>query len=87
MSIGIGYTSRANVCDAILPGSSRSFHHSLVLTSTVEPRGNFTTDLASHSQGSNGRPLLSVKHSALVFQDHISYPPPLLLQYLLTSDK
>lgn len=51
---------RVCVCDAVLPSGSRTFHHSLVLTSTAEPRGTFTTDLASHFQCSNGRPLLSV---------------------------
>lgn len=47
-------------CDATLLVCSGSFHHSLVLTSTAEPWGTFTTDLASHFQCCSGRPLLSV---------------------------
>lgn len=54
--------------DAILPACSGSFRHSLVLTSTVEPRGTFTTDLASHFQCSNGRPLVSVSTVPSSFQ-------------------
>lgn len=38
-----------------------SFCPSLVLTSTAEPSGTITTDLASHFQRRDGRPLLSVR--------------------------
>lgn len=63
-------------CDAILPACSGSFRHSLVLTSTAEPRGTFTTDLASHFQCSDGRPLVSVSTVPSSFQITSPYPPP-----------
>lgn len=63
-------------CDAILPACSGSFRHSLALTSTAEPRGTFTTDLASHFQCSNGRPLLSVSTVPSSFQITSPHSPP-----------
>lgn len=58
-----------------------------VLTSTVKPRGAFTTDLASRSHSSNGRPLLSIKPMPSSFCITVSsssrppshYPYPLYL--------
>lgn len=52
-----------------------SFCPSLVLTSTAKPSGTITTDLASHFQRRDGRPLLSVR--ALPSSAWItSLPPP-----------
>lgn len=68
---------------------------SLVLTSTVKPRGTFTTDLASRSHSSNGRPLLSIKTMPSSFCITVSsssrppshYPYPLYLSSSLYPQK
>lgn len=71
------------VCAVILLACPGSFCHSLVLTSTAEPSGTITTDLASHFQRRNGRPLLSVR--AVPSSARItSLPPPLPLSSPIT---
>lgn len=72
-------------CALILLACPGSFCHSLVLTSTAEPSGAITTDLASHFQCRDGRPLLSVRavpSSAWI----TSLPPPLPLSSPITPN-
>lgn len=72
-------------CVVILLACPGSFRHSLVLTSTAEPSGTITTDLASHFQRRNDRPLLSVRavpSSAWI----TSQSPPLPLSSPITRN-
>lgn len=67
---GTGCTSHAGVRDAALPGCSGP-----ALTPAVEPRGTFTTDLASGFQRGDGRPLRSVSTVPSSFWITSPHPP------------
>lgn len=69
--------------DAATAVCSGWFGGSLALTSTAEPWGTFTTDLASHFQCCSGRPLRSV--SAVPSSFHITSPRTHLSLSLLPS--